>query len=103
MVPGPTGELDPLRKLRQHHFPSIQLAPIHHEGAIANCVYGSLLFSQGIEVSGDPFEDNDVVLLDDIDNSAFDIRQTFLNQGRSDMLSLQRRQSERLELIRVGA
>jgi hypothetical protein len=45
LLPTLTNELDTIWNLGLHHFPSIQLAPIHHEGAITNCVNGSLLFS----------------------------------------------------------
>ena len=41
----PTTESDPIWNLRSHHCPSIQLAPVHDEGAITDCVNGSRLFS----------------------------------------------------------
>lgn len=88
VVPGFTDELHTIRKFRPHHFPSVQRASIHNEGAIANCMNGSLLFPGSIDVRRDALKDKDIVLFDDIDNVAFDIGQAFLNQGRPDMFPL---------------
>ncbi len=62
-------------------FPAVQLAPIHDKSSIADGVKRSLLLSRRIKVRRNGFENDDVVLPDDVHDVAFDIRQTFFYQG----------------------
>lgn len=64
---------------------------------------GSRFFARAVDVRGDAFENHNVVLLDDIDNVAFDICQAFLDQGRADMLAGQGGESEFCEFVCVDA
>ena len=56
-----------------------------------------------IEVRRNAFENDDVVLLDDVYDFTLDIREAFSDQGRLDMLSLHRGQREFLEFVGIGA
>lgn len=45
LLPTLANELDTIWNLRAHHFPSVQLVSIHHEGAITDGMNSPLLFS----------------------------------------------------------
>ena len=97
--PGYERRSDASRNLRAHHFPAIELAPVHYEGAIAHCVNGSLLFSGTVEIRRHGFENDDVVPADDVSDLALDVCQAVPDQGRPDMLCPYRSQPEFPELV----
>lgn len=91
------------RKLCSHPLASIQPTPVGNEGAVAHRVQRALFLPVRVLVGSHGFEHHDVVLADNLDDPAFDIRDTLADQRHLDLPSRNGRQPEFAELVGIGA
>lgn len=96
-------QLDTRRELGRHHLLPVDLAPVDDECSVTDGVNRALLLALGIVVCSHSLQHDDIVLLDDVDDLAFDIGEALPDQGRPDEPGRHGREPEPSELVGIGA
>lgn len=94
--------LDPRGDLGSHHFSAVDPATIDNKSSVAYRMDRSPFLVRGVDVSRNSLKHDDVVPCDDVDDLAFDVGETLLDQRRLDDFGGYSREPELDELVRVG-